>query len=101
MARQAATNVNSAQAGNRVDALVPTPTQGNKGASSKMASPGFSMTALPSGSVANSAQSHRVPDSHQISERARQIWEAKGCPSGQDVENWLEAEKQLRRGKAG
>ena len=101
MARQPAKNVNPTQAGNRVDALVPTPVQGLKGALSKMVSPGLTMTASPGGSVATSAQDRRGPDRQQISQRAREIWEANGCPTGQDEENWLEAEKQLRRGQAG
>ena len=28
--------------------------------------------------------------------RARAIWLAKGCKSGQDVQNWMEAEAQLK-----
>ncbi len=30
-----------------------------------------------------------------ISQRARQIWHDRGCPEGQDVEIWLEAERDL------
>jgi hypothetical protein len=33
----------------------------------------------------------------QIEQRAREIWRQKGCPSGQDEKNWLEAEAQLKR----
>jgi hypothetical protein len=29
--------------------------------------------------------------------RARAIWQAKGCKPGQDKENWMEAEMQLKR----
>jgi len=32
----------------------------------------------------------------QIAARARTIWQAKGCRPGQDVQNWLEAEAQLK-----
>jgi hypothetical protein len=32
----------------------------------------------------------------QIALRAREIWLKKGCPIGQDRQNWLEAEAQLR-----
>jgi hypothetical protein len=32
----------------------------------------------------------------QIAQRARDIWRAKGCPAGQDEQNWREAEMQLR-----
>ena len=35
------------------------------------------------------------PTYEQIAERAYYIWQSKGCPWGQSVENWLEAEKQL------
>ena len=30
-----------------------------------------------------------------IAERAYYIWQSKGCPWGQSLEDWLEAEKQL------
>jgi hypothetical protein len=36
------------------------------------------------------------PTEEQITERARQIWRARGRPPGQDIEIWLEAEQQLR-----
>ena len=32
----------------------------------------------------------------QIEERAMAIWQKKGCPAGQDEQNWLEAERQLK-----
>ena len=32
----------------------------------------------------------------QIEQRAKQLWRQKGCPSGQDVTIWCEAEKQLK-----
>ncbi len=39
----------------------------------------------------------RAVISHQqIADRARAIWQRKGCPSGRDEENWREAETQLR-----
>ncbi|WP_072295051.1 DUF2934 domain-containing protein [Paracoccus sp. SM22M-07] len=31
----------------------------------------------------------------QIRQRAHQIWEAAGCPDGQDAEHWRQAEQQL------
>lgn len=34
-------------------------------------------------------------DHGKIAERARQIWEAEGCPIGRDDENWLRAEREL------
>ncbi len=33
----------------------------------------------------------------QIAQRAHQIWEKRGRPAGQDEQNWLEAEAQLKR----
>jgi hypothetical protein len=36
-----------------------------------------------------------LPGHEAISERARQIWNSRGCPSGLDEEIWFEAERQL------
>jgi len=33
----------------------------------------------------------------QIAQRAREIWERKGHPQGQDEKNWREAEAELKR----
>jgi hypothetical protein len=38
----------------------------------------------------------KSPTHEQIAARAKQIWSSKGCPTGQDAENWQEAENQLR-----
>ncbi|CAM3288757.1 DUF2934 domain-containing protein [Paracoccus nototheniae] len=32
----------------------------------------------------------------QIRQRAHQIWEASGCPAGQEAAHWQQAEDQLR-----
>ena len=32
----------------------------------------------------------------QVAERARRIWQERGCPHGEDERNWREAEKQLK-----
>jgi len=37
-----------------------------------------------------------VPTHEQIAQCARAIWQSKGCPVGQDEQNWREAETQLR-----
>jgi Protein of unknown function (DUF2934) len=37
----------------------------------------------------------------QIAGKAHEIWLAKGCPQGCDLENWLEAEQQLQNKSAG
>jgi len=42
-----------------------------------------------------------MPTHDQISKRAHEIWLKKGCKSGQDEQNWLEAEAQLRAEMAG
>ena len=39
------------------------------------------------------------PTHDEIAERAKAIWQAKGCPAGKDEENWREAEAQLRKGR--
>jgi hypothetical protein len=48
---------------------------------------------------ARTASSSAEPSYEQISERARQIWERNGCPSGRDLENWLQAETELKSGQ--
>lgn len=42
-----------------------------------------------------------LPTHDQISKRAHEIWIKRGCKPGQDEQNWLEAEKQLRAEMAG
>ncbi len=37
-----------------------------------------------------------TPTYEQISQRAQEIWTKKGCLPGQDEQNWLEAERQLK-----
>jgi hypothetical protein len=32
-----------------------------------------------------------------IARRAYDIWMSRGCPAGQELENWLEAERQLAK----
>jgi hypothetical protein len=36
------------------------------------------------------------PTQEQIAALAHAIWIDRGCPEGSDVDNWLEAERQLR-----
>ncbi len=36
-----------------------------------------------------------VPTVEEISRRAYEIWQARGCPQGTDLQDWLEAERQL------
>jgi len=37
-----------------------------------------------------------TPTYEQIAQRAAEIWKKKGCLPGQDEQNWLEAERQLK-----
>jgi len=38
-----------------------------------------------------------TPPAEEISKRAFQIWEQNGRVPGRDLENWLQAERELRR----
>jgi hypothetical protein len=38
------------------------------------------------------------PTTEQIAERAYEIYQSRGGTDGQDIEDWLEAERQLKRG---
>lgn len=38
-----------------------------------------------------------APTYEQIAERARNIWQDRGCPTNQDESIWYEAENQLKR----
>ena len=37
------------------------------------------------------------PTFDQIAERAKIIWQERGCPIGQDDKNWYDAEQQLKQ----
>ena len=41
------------------------------------------------------------PTTEQIAQRAYEIYQARGGTEGQDVEDWLQAERELRRGFPG
>ena len=36
----------------------------------------------------------------KIQQKAKEIWQKKGCVQGKDLEIWLEAEKLVKSGKA-
>ena len=59
-------------------------------------------TQEPGRSTATSKQAMGAPQSEptteQIAQRAYEIYQARGGTEGQDIEDWLEAERQLRRG---
>ena len=46
--------------------------------------------------ASDSPEDTMAPTYEQIAERALAIWRAKGCPNGQDEQNWHEAETLLR-----
>ena len=33
---------------------------------------------------------------HEIKARARELWEQNGCPTGRDLEFWLQAESEIK-----
>jgi hypothetical protein len=41
-----------------------------------------------------------TPTHDEIARQARQIWQNRGCPSGNDTEIWLEAERTLNEDPA-
>lgn len=43
-----------------------------------------------------STSSSTNPSQDEIALRAHQLWCQQGCPQGHDLDNWLEAESQLR-----
>lgn len=46
------------------------------------------------------AKSMSQPSFHEVSRRAFEIWERNGRTPGQDLENWLQAEAELRGGSS-
>jgi hypothetical protein len=47
--------------------------------------------------VAMALKAGPVPTQAEITERAKAVWEASGRKPGRDEQNWLEAERQLRK----
>jgi hypothetical protein len=43
----------------------------------------------------NEVLNSNPPSQEAVSERAREIWHARGCPEGRDTEIWFEAERLL------
>ncbi len=58
---------------------------------SAQASVGRSSTATGAAQVTRT-----VPSQEMIAQRAYQKWLARGCPSDTEVQNWLEAEAELK-----
>jgi hypothetical protein len=50
---------------------------------------------METGAATATLTARAAPTHDQIAQRARAIWERRGCPHGQDREIWLEAEAQL------
>jgi hypothetical protein len=48
------------------------------------------------GTKPNKSKTKKVLTHELIAERARQIWQQRGCRAGEDERNWIEAETQLR-----
>ena len=46
----------------------------------------------------STAASRSEPTTEQIAQRAYEIYQARGGTEGQDLEDWLEAERELKRG---
>lgn len=46
---------------------------------------------------ARQAKTPASPTFEQIAERAKRLWQQRGCPSGQDDKNWHDAESQLKQ----
>ncbi len=75
------------------------PSEGNYKRSSFQSSQTMTQTPKPASASTTVRVSSAAPSStthDQIAARAKAIWQANGCPSGQDEKNWLEAERQLR-----
>lgn len=53
-------------------------------------------TLRPAGAKAPEATKMVKITRDQIAQRAHQIWVKNGCKHGQDEQNWLEAERQLK-----
>ena len=58
----------------------------------KMTGSGWSKTSTPKLSEAEMTS--------KIQQKAKEIWQNKGCVQGKDMEIWLEAEKLVKSGKA-
>jgi len=60
-------------------------------------STGTAVATAPRSTTTSAPSANTVtPTYEQISQRAQEIWKKKGCLPGQDEQNWLEAERQLK-----
>jgi len=51
----------------------------------------------PGGKKGERVTSSKTVSHEDIARRAKEIWQAKGCPPGCDQQNWCEAEAQLKK----
>jgi len=56
---------------------------------------------MEAGAATATVSAKAAPTHDQIAQRAREIWERRGHPQGQDREIWLEAEAQLAKETGG
>ena len=69
----------------------------NTATTSTTRSGGATTTTLrPAGAPAPAMNAAKMPAREQIAKRAHEIWVKNGCRHGQDEQNWLEAERQLK-----
>jgi hypothetical protein len=68
----------------------------NTVATSTTRSGGATTTLRPVGAQAPAATKTAKITREQIAQRAHEIWVKNGCKHGQDEQNWLEAERQLK-----
>lgn len=47
--------------------------------------------------TSSSSKQKSAVSAEQIAKRAYAIWQAKGCPNGQDQQHWLQAERELNQ----
>ena len=57
---------------------------------------GATTTLRPVGAQTPTTPKTPQPSREQIAKRAHDIWVKNGCKHGQDEQNWLEAERQLK-----
>jgi len=71
-------------------------TQKNTVPTSTTRTGGTTTTLRPMGAQAPAATKTVKITREQIAQRAHEIWVKNGCKHGQDEQNWLEAERQLK-----
>ncbi len=55
--------------------------------------------AKPAAKAATKTAVKREPTQEEIGTRAYEIYVSEGCPTGNDLDHWLRAEKELRFGR--